>query len=381
MRYLLVSIFFFFLPITLFAKGGSIQADVILVEEGGSFHGDYFAAGSSVEIAGDIYGDAYIAAGQIIVDGTIHGDLLILCGGADITGHVTGSVRLLGGQANISGKIDKNVTVVAGNVQLTPSGHIGGNIVVAAGNADLSGVVNHDAKLLCFNMRYSSRVDGNVSAYAGEVKVTSKGYIGGSFSYRSNDPATIDDRATIKGGVVYHPSIIHNLTELPWLKGIIIGSKILAALMNFLFTMAFGWILIRLFPSKLSKTIDVLNKKPLSCVFAGLVMLVVLPILCVLLLITVLGAPFALALLALNILGFYTAKIFVILWLTSKGLHMMHMHWGKLVCLALGLLLYYAVSAIPFIGFIITVAFVLLGVGAIVLAQAEKHVYLPTPKG
>jgi hypothetical protein len=109
-------------------------------------------------------------------------------------------------------------------------------------------------------------------------------------------------------------------------------------------------------------------------------MLVILPLLCVLLLITVLGAPFALALLALNILGFYTAKIFVILWLTSKGLHKIHIHIGKLPSLSIGLLLYYAASAIPFAGFMMTIVFVLLGVGAIVLAQAEKHVYLPTPK-
>jgi cytoskeletal protein CcmA (bactofilin family) len=379
MRHFFLKVLLFFIPLSLFAAG-SVQNDVILIEEGQVFHGDYFAAGSSVEISGDIHGDAYIAAGQMIIDGTIYGDLLILCGGADITGHVMGNVRVLGGQVNISGRVDKNATVIAGNVQLAPSGRIGGNVVVAAGNADLSGVVEKNARLLCFNMRYSSHINGDVSAYAGEIKVTSKGYIGGALTYRSNDPASIDPRAVIKGSIVYHPSLIHNLTELPWLKGIIIGSKILAVVMNFLFTIAFGWVLIRLFPSKLSKTIEVLNHRPISCIFAGVVMLVILPLLCVLLLITVLGAPFALALLALNILGFYTAKIFVILWLTSKGLHKIHIHIGKLPSLSIGLLLYYAASAIPFAGFMMTIVFVLLGVGAIVLAQAEKHVYLPTPK-
>jgi len=351
--------------------------DVVLLEEGHVVKGDYFATGSSVEISGTVDGDAYVAAGQVIIDGVIKGDLLILCGGAEISGEVLGNIRVLGGQVTVSGNVERSATLIAGNVQLSPLSEINGNVVMAAGNADTLGKINGNAKILASNVRFSSHVNGNVTAYVGEIRVTSKGFIGGTLDYRSNDPAWIDDRAQIKGSVQYHPSILHSLVDWPWLKGIIIGSKILGLVMNFLFAMAFGWVLIRMFPSKLSRTIDVLDTKTFSCFRAGVAVLIVLPLLALLLLITILGAPFALALIALNILGFYTAKIFFILWITTRSFHKWHIKRSQMATLALGLLAYYAIVMIPYVGGVVSWAAMLLGMGAIVLAQTEKHLFLP----
>lgn len=353
--------------------------DVILLEEGQVFRGDYFASGSSVEISGTVEGDAYVAAGQAIIDGVIKGDLLILCGGAEISGEVQGNIRILGGQVTVSGNVQQNATLVAGNVQLSPSSVINGNVVIAAGNADSHGSIKGNAKILASNVRFSSHVNGNVTAYVGEIRVTSKGFIGGALDYRSNEPAWIDDRAQIKGPIEYHPSLLHSLMDWPWLKGLIIGSKIVALAMNFLFTMAFGWILIRMFPSKLSRTIDVLNTKTLNCLRSGIIVLIVVPLLALLLLITVLGAPFAVALVALNILGFYTAKIFFILWIATTLFSRWHIKRSKMFTLAVGLAAYYIITMIPYIGMGVTIVAMLLGMGAIVLAQTEKHVFLPEP--
>lgn len=351
--------------------------DVVLLEEGHVVKGDYFATGSSVEISGVVDGDAYVAAGQVIIDGVIKGDLLVLCGGAEISGDVLGNIRILGGQVTVSGNVERNATLVAGNVQLSPLSRVNGNVVMVAGNADTLGKINGNARILASNVRFSSQVKGKVTAYVGELRVTSKGFIGGSLNYRSNDPAWIDDRAQIKGPIEYRPSLLHSLVDWPWLNGIIIGSKILGLVMNFLFAMAFGWVLIRMFPGKLSRTIEVLDSKTLSCFRAGITILILLPLLAILLLITILGAPFALALIALNILGFYTAKIFFILWVTTRSFHKWHIKRSQMATLALGLLAYYAVTTIPYVGVFVSIGAMLLGMGAIVLAQREKHLFLP----
>lgn len=364
------------LPCFLRAESQSERRDMVLLEEGQVYQGDYFAAGSSVEISGTVNGDAYIAAGQVTIDGVIMGDLLILCGGAEISGDVKGNIRVLGGQVNVTGTVQRNATLITGNLQLSPASFIQGNTVIVAGNADSLGRIAGNAKILASNVKFSSRVAGDVKAYAGEIRVTSKSFIGGSLEYRSNEPAWIDERAQIKGSVIFQPSLLHNLVDWPWLRGLIIGSKILALAMNFLFAMAVGWVLVRLFPSKLGRTLDVMDRKPVSCLGSGVVAVVLAPLLALILLMTVLGAPFALALIALNILGFYTAKIFFILWVASKGLRKWQIKRSKLATLALGLVAYYLVTALPFIGTSISILAVLLGVGAMVLAQTDKHVFV-----
>ena len=356
---------------------GTPRQDVSLLEEGHVHKGDYFIAGSSVEISGIIEGDAYVAAGQAIIDGVIKGDLLIVCGSAEIPGDVLGNIRILGGQVILSGKVGGSITLVAGNAQLSPLNVIQGSAIVVSANADVLGSIHGNTKLLSSNLQFASHVDGDVTAYVGEMRVSSKGYIGGALNYRSTQPAIIDRGAEIKGPIDYHPSFYQSFVDWPWLKGLIIGSKILALLMNFIFTLVFGWILIRLFPSKLSRTVQVLDHQPLHCLSTGLVVLVAIPLLCLILLITVLGAPFALALIALNILGFYTAKIFVVMWIASKGLHKYHIKRGKIATLAIGLIAYYLITVIPFIGTFVSLLAMLCGMGAIVLAQREQHLFLP----
>lgn len=382
MRYVIIT-FIALLAISFsFAENASAhKSDVIFLEEGEVFQGDYFSSGSTVEISGRIKGDAYIAAGQAIIDGIIEGDLLLLCGSADISGKVLGNIRALAGQVTFSGSVGKNLTALAGNVYLSPNCEVKGNSVITAANADLQGQIDHALKLSAFNARFAGKVDDDIMAYVGEIRVTSKGFIGKDFIYRSHDPAWIDDKATILGKIEYRPSIIHDLVEIPWLQGIIMGSKIITLGMNFLFSIVLGYILIKLFPQKLSKTLDLLSTKPLYCFTTGIVIVVLLPILCLVLLLTVLGAPFALALAGLNLLGFYTAKVFVIFWVASKALKKFTLSKKPLIVLSLGLCLYYLITAIPFVGAFITVLTVLLGIGGVVRAQAGDFNFSSAEKG
>jgi hypothetical protein len=372
-----IALSFFFLFSLSAQSKGPCSDDGVMLEEGQEYKGDYFIAGSSVEISGIIEGDAYVAAGQAIIDGVVKGDLLIVCGSAEISGKVLGNIRILGGQVTLSGPVGGSITLVAGNAQLSPASVIQGSAIVVSANGDVLGKIHGNAKLLSSNLEFTSHVDGDVTAYVGEMRVSSKGYIGGALNYRSTQPAIIDRGAEIRGPIDYHPSFLQSFIDWPWLKGLIIGSKILALLMNFIFTLVFGWILIRLFPSKLSRTVQVLDHQPLHCLTTGLVVLVAIPLLCLILLITVLGAPFALALIALNILGFYTAKIFVVMWIASKGLQKYHIKRGRLATLALGLIAYYLITVIPFVGTFVSLLALLCGMGAIVLAQREQHLFLP----
>ena len=84
--------------------------------------------------------------------------------------------------------------------------------------------------------------------------------------------------------------------------------------MNFIYTMVVGIVLIRMFPKNLENALSSLKEQPLKSFAYGVMVLVLLPLVALVLLMTIIGVPFALALIAANILSFYTAKVYCIFW-------------------------------------------------------------------
>jgi hypothetical protein len=138
--------------------------------------------------------------------------------------------------------------------------------------------------------------------------------------------------------------------------------------------LAIAYLLLRLFPRNLQSALLSLREQPWRSLSTGLITLIVLPLCCLLLLMTVLGVPFALTLIALNIVGFYTAKVYFIFWgsdwISSKIKWRIH----RLAAFTLVLLVYLVVSFIPTLGKIVSLAAMVFGLGAAVTAQTKRHI-------
>ena len=289
-------------------------SDLVILPAGTVVEGDYFAMGDRIGISGTVKGDVYVSGGQIFIDGRVEGDVLAAAGSIDVSGEVINSIRAIAGQIQVSGYVGHNITVVAGNAEFTPSAKIRGNLVCGAGNVDLAGYVGSNVSIAASNLRISSKIDGNLQAFTGDMRLTSKTHIGGNAEYRSNTVAFIDSKAKIDGVIIRHPSMFEDLFKGTIVHSLLVGSKVAALLMNFLYTLAVGLILIRIFPRKLETALDVLHERPWKALAYGVLLLVLLPLVSLILLMTILGVPFALTLIALNIIGFYTAKVFTIFW-------------------------------------------------------------------
>ncbi len=352
------------------------KEDSIVILPSGSVHnGDFFATGGSVEISGTVNGDVYLFAEQVIIDGIINGDLLGAVGSIDISGEIQHNCRIVGGQVLISGKVGKNVTLAAGNVQLLSSATIGRNLVAVAGNIDLGANVGYDATIIASNLRISSNIRNDLLAHIGHLRLTSRGVIGRNLEYRSNSPAWIENGATIGGTTTYHPSFVHELVKGTWIQSLMVGSKIIAILMNFLYTFVIGVILIKIFPKNLESAIYELKKRPFKALTYGIMLLILLPLASLLMLMTILAIPFALTLIALNIIGFYTAKVYCIFWASNWIFGKLHLKINRLLAYFLTLVVYFCLTPIPIFGTILAFAFMLLGVGAGVLSQTRKSIF------
>ncbi len=349
--------------------------EVVMLRSGQVHDGDYFAMGNSVEISGTVLGDAYIMASQAIIDGKITGDLLVLGGSVEIAGEIEGSVRVLAGQVTLSGHVERNVTIIAASTQLSQPGEVDGNAVLVSGNIDLAARMDSNVTLLASNLRLASTIQKNVWAYVGQMRITSKARISGDVNYRSSSTAWIDPQSKIGGSLIYRPSFLHGLFEWSWLKGVVIGSKIAGLLMNFLYTFVIGWILIRMFRRRLDNTLHALQTQPLKSFVFGIVLLILFPLASLILLMTVLGAPFALTLIALNIISFYSAKVFSILWASNWLFSKIGMKPNRMPLLASGQVLYYALTIIPVFGTLLAVVSMLFGLGGAVVGQQRRGLF------
>jgi cytoskeletal protein CcmA (bactofilin family) len=340
------------------------SSSTVTLPAGTVHQGDYFAMGGNVEISGTVTGDVYVLGGQIFIDGSVKGDVLACGGHVEISGQVENDVRLLAGQASISGRVGSNVTAVGASINLSPSAQIGGNIVCVAGNADIASTVKGEAHLSASFLRLSGDIGKQVFAYVGGFRITSKARIGENLDYRSSEEAIIDPEAKIGGQVLYHPSLVHRIVEGSFFQKLVISSKIAGILMNYFYTFVIGWILLRLFPTKVESALNALTYHPVKALTFGALVLIALPLMSLLLLISILGVPFALTLIAINVATFYTAKIFSIIWASEAALHYFKIRMGRLKAFALGLVVYFLFIQIPYLGFLMVLAALLFGLGA-----------------
>jgi hypothetical protein len=338
--------------------------------------GDLFAVGRSVEISGVVEGDLYVIGGQVIVDGVVHGDVLALGGSVVISGKVGRSCRVIGAQVFISGSVGHNVSVVSGNLQLLGTASIGGSLAAASAIVDTAAEIHSKVALVAANARVSSSIAQDLEGYVGKLRLTSKAVIGGDLNYHSSTAASIDPGATIRGEVIFHPSFMNKMVNATWLHRLLLGSQVVATLMNFIYTFVIGAFLIRLFPANLSSGLHALSDRPLKSLLHGALLLVVLPLAFLLLLITILGVPFALTLMALNIMGFYTAKVYPILWVAHWGSSKIGWQRHRLLSFFVALLCYFALAAIPTFGPFLALIALLLGLGAGIAAQNRHGVFV-----
>ncbi|MBM3198922.1 MAG: polymer-forming cytoskeletal protein, partial [Chlamydiae bacterium] len=271
------------------------KSDVLVVPAGSVIEGSYCRFGHAHWIAGTIEGNVYLLGSQVVVDGTIQGNLTVIGGSVLIHGRVLGNVRVLAGECMLQGEI-------------------GGDVTLATGVAQVGGVLHRELTVIAGHVKLDGRIESHVRTFTGQLEIASTAQIVGNLQYRSYNTASISPRAELEGKVIYSPSFLKDVKKLPLVRKILIGSEIATFLMNFCYTFFIGAILLRYYPHKVHRTLNTLQKHPLSSLCLGLLVVLLLPIVSVFLLISVVGAPFALTLVALNVVSFYTVKIFPILW-------------------------------------------------------------------
>jgi cytoskeletal protein CcmA (bactofilin family) len=307
----------------------------------------------------------------LIVDGVVNGDLIAAGGTILLTGEVTQDVRIAGGNINIDGTIGRNLTVGGGNVDIASTAQIGGSVLAGAGTLNLGAPVAGNVLAGVGQLTVSNAIAGDLETGVGQLSLTSNAQVGGDLSYWSEEDASIASNAAVAGQVQKHRSGVSqkNFEEVG--MDFSQARRQFSQVAGFVGSLSFlivAFLLAHFYPKFSQNTVTTLKSNPWKSLLVGILAVIATPIIVVLLMITVIGIPLGLMLLAVYFIYLYLAKFAVVLWagmeLAKRVSKKVSIYWS----LILGVAVYYVVTLIPNLGGLIKLFVFLFGLGAMLIA-------------
>jgi cytoskeletal protein CcmA (bactofilin family) len=308
--------------------------------------------GGTVVVGPDetVTGGLEVVAGTVVIHGTVEGNLQAVGGSVLVSesGTVTGNAELTGGALVVAGAVGGDVTFAGGSFLLREAGSVGGTLEGGAGDVRLDGAVA-----------------GDTTVGAETLTLGSTAVLSGGLEY---DAGTFDrqDGSQVAGGVVRNSNLTvgtdfggFEAPVIPWWVGQAYG---------FLVNLALGAVLLLVAPAFAGRVSTLGTTETLRSGGAGLLTLVGVPILLLVVALTIVGIPlslvgvllFAIVLWIGSVFGAYVVGTYLLRLVEREN------RWGALV---LGLAVVAILSAIPYgLGGIVGFVVLLLGLGAFALA-------------
>ncbi len=350
-----------------YALGAEFRAnEQVSLPAGQSVEDDLYAAGSSVNISGEVKGDLFAAGGSVIVKGAVAEDLVAAGGTLNLLGEVEGDLRAGGGTVLIHGTVGGDVLAGGGEIDL--GAEVRGDVAAGGGVIRVEAPVGGDLRIGGGEVYLNSSVQGDVWVNADKLILGSGAVIMGALKYRSPLPVVMEEGARVQGEVSYErrPAREEKDHGGKWLS--------VALFVKFLMLLAGSLILGLSFRRYSRELVQRGFARPLANIGLGLVFLIVAPIVSVLLMVTVIGIP-------LGMLGLLTYIAFLILstllvplfagslvykWI-KKGQDYV-VNWKTIV---LGAFVFGILCIIPFLGWLLSLGFVLFALGEMLRIKWE----------
>ena len=305
-----------------------------------------------------VTGDLYAAGRTVTIDGTVNGDVFAAGGTVTITGTVNGSVQVAGGQIDVSGTVARAVRAAGGNI--TVSGTVNGDFVVAGGMVTLANEGKVQGETWATgNMIEVGGSTGSATVHATQLHLAQHAHIQGDLTYDDQTDFKADQGAVITG-----QTIKHALPTQPAVRRFITATHIVAAVLWVIVLLVFIYV----FPNKSANLVTTWRTKFWANLGWGIGAIILTPLVALLLAVTGVGIPLAailmLAYIVVLFLGYVVGMLAVGMfllgwWRKDKNLIP---DWPGAVA---GVAVFIVLPLIPIIGWLILVATVIAGLGAL----------------
>lgn len=331
-------------------------------------NGNYYTVGQTIEINGRVESDLVLAGGNVLVSGEVGGDVLALGGNIRITGPISGNIRVLGGNVEIAGPVGHNIMVGAGKLIILSSSQIQGHITAGAGTLEINGLVEGGVLVGAGNVKITGNIKGPVDVWLernGVLNISKAAVLEGQLVYHGNKQAQIEQGAKLAQTPVFR-EWNNKAVERGWWWGWLIS--LFGALV-------LGMVLMSLWSRQIIEKGQEILINTWPSLGWGAVWGVAVPIICIILLFTLIGIPLALVLAGLYFIGCLLAQVIagaaVGLFLKSKTKGIMD-KWSNLVIVLVGIFVYRLFAGLPWVGGLVVLAGTLLAWGAVLRIQRKS---------
>ncbi|MDD5025804.1 MAG: hypothetical protein PHH13_00325 [Candidatus Peribacteraceae bacterium] len=356
-------------------------------------NGDLYVAGGAVQINKNIDGDLLIVGGDVAVKGDVKQDVQAAGGTIMIEGKVSDDIRAAGGDVTVKGIVNGDVIVTGGRVRIERSAVIAGDTVIMGGDAVMDGVVRGkltvrsgrviiggsvggDADVRADAIVLNGKITGSSVFVSETVRTGSDARIGGDLSYWL-PRGEKDFSSVVKGEASFDPSLRKIPVRVD--KATMIGAITLAVIAMAglsLLSSAFFILLVTMVTKTFFRdTAKRARKTPWTCLWHGLVTVVIIPVVGILLLISVIGIPLGLlTFVAYGFMLFFLKPMTAIVAARWLEVHYQR-NWGRWMAFIVSVgcfIIIKLLGLIPFLGWIAVSVAALIALGAITVTKWEK---------
>ncbi|OGF23724.1 hypothetical protein A3H09_02970 [Candidatus Falkowbacteria bacterium RIFCSPLOWO2_12_FULL_45_13] len=345
--------------------------DSVYLPKNEIIEGNLYAAGANLTVEGQVTGDVICAGRSINISGQVAGDVICAGQSINISGQIGGNLRLASETINFSGQAARNAMILGSAVVTAASSSIGWDLLALGGTFELRGDIGRDLYGYLAKARLAGQVGKNIKLNFGSrnknsqpLAIASTTLINGDLNYTSDKKAAIENEAIIKGKITQSlPKAVNkkpDFVSLSWWWGNLIA--VFSALV-------LGLVLISFWREQIIKITDLMLNKVSASLGWGILTLLLAPPMAIILLITIIGIPLSLILMALWLIALYLSKILVGVLVGRSLLNSLlpKQKDSLILDMIVGVVIIYLLFALPLLGRPLYFIAILWGLGGIIL--------------
>lgn len=323
-----------------------------------------YMTGAEVRIVDPVPGDLFAAAGRISVDEAVAGDALLAAGAVDVRSRIGDDLRVAGGIVNLAGRIAGEVLIVGGSIGFSPGARVAGRTWLAGGDIAVAGRLDGGLKAYGQNILLLGEIRGRTELTGKRLEILSSARIEGDLEYSGAPEIKIHSGAKVSGRITRAESAFErsrSFFDFPVLP-------VLRPLLT-LGLLAAGALLLALFPRFTVNSMRTVGAMPVRSLGLGAAVLFSLPPVILLLVITIIGIPVALALAALYAVALLAGYLITAFFVGERMARLVRVRGelrfrGRIGSLLVALLLLWLAAGIPYAGGIVLLVALIAGLGA-----------------
>ena len=358
--------------------GAPVQGD-LYVAGGNVFieapvYGDLLAGGGEITVRDTIHEDAIVAGGQITFNGPVMDDLRVAGGEVTITRDIWGDLILFGGDVTVQSGVTIHGTLKLYGGDIDMGGSVIGPVNIGGGNIQFNGNAQNTLEIRAGNLDLNGEIFGEATLVAEDLDLGSDARFHKDVRYwQSGGEIEFGDRLLNGAQATFDESLKKDIKaerdfNIGKLLGFLTIYRILAAALIIA-------ILIMLFSRYFKPVGTQLPSNWIAKLGYGLLYVLGGPILIIILMITVIGIPLGLICLFLYFLGLFLSHAFFSIFLAYTMRDYFNREWGRGMIWLSAVIVFIIIKvlgAVPFLGWLISIAITILALGAIILSFRKK---------